>query len=159
MNVLLPRFLAHYGAHICVESRPYPGAIAALRHFQAQGHRLALCTNKPAALSRRLLTALDLDRMFAAMLGGDSLSVRKPDPRHLLEAIAQAGGDPTRACMIGDSVIDLEAARAAGVPIVLVDFGYSQVPVQTLKADAVISHFDELPAVIARLLGAGRAMP
>lgn len=151
MERLYALFLDHYGANICVESALFPGASACLNEFTTAGHALAICTNKPEAMSRRLIETLSLSTLFRANLGGDSLQFKKPDPRHLLETIRLCQGRPERAIMVGDSETDLRAARAAGVPIILVNFGYSETPVEKLGADAVISHFEELPRTIEML--------
>lgn len=152
MQILLQRFLRYYAANIANQSRPFPGVIETLNHFRARDARLAVCTNKPAGLCRTLFAALDLNAYFPVILGGDSLQVRKPDPLHLLETIRQAGGEPARAVMVGDSAADVDAARAAGVPVVAVSFGYTLTPVNTLGADMVIDQFAELIEVLPRLL-------
>lgn len=155
---LFARFIAHYRAHIADSSRPFPGAPEALHILAEAGARLAVCTNKPTALSVALLDALSLSRFFAAVVGSDAADARKPDPRHLHAAIRAAGGEPgTRAVMVGDAAPDAEAARRAGVPLVLVDFGYSDPPAAQLGPDALIHHFEALPQACARLLGACRA--
>jgi phosphoglycolate phosphatase len=149
---LVVRFIEVYRGRIASESRPFPGVEAALDQLAAAGAVLAVCTNKPTDLSNQLLEALGLARRFRAVIGADRAPRRKPDPSHLLHAIAEAGGDPARALMIGDSRADAEAARAAHVPCVLVTFGYTDVPVETLGADLVIEAFADLPAAAARLL-------
>ncbi len=151
ISALLRPFLEFYSANIAVESRPFPGAVEALSVLRRGGAQMAICTNKFEAMSRKLIAALRLEAYFDANLGGDSLPVRKPDPGHLLAAIAQAGGTPDSAVLIGDSRADAGAAKAAGVPVVLVGFGYSDVPVETLEADALIDHFSQLPGVLAAL--------
>lgn len=137
-------FLAYYEAHIADGSQLFPGAAAALDRFHTAGWRLAVCTNKPVHLSRQLLDALGVGERFIAVCGGDSFRCRKPDPRHLLLTIEQAGGLATKAVMVGDSLSDIATAKAALVPVVAVDFGYTEVPVDKLGADIVISHFDRL---------------
>ena len=117
------------------------------------GRAWRLCTNKPGAYARLLLDALGLSPRFAAVVGADDTPARKPDPRHLLHAIAEAGGEPARGLMVGDSLPDVSAARGAHVPVVLVSFGYTETPAAQLGADAVIEHFDALPNVVAKLLG------
>ncbi len=144
-------FLSHYADCLDESTRPWPGAVEALEALAAAGHRLAVCTNKPEAMSRTLLDRLDLARFFRAVLGGDSLAVRKPDPRHLTATIRQAGGAATDAVMVGDSIADVDAARAAGVPVVVVTFGYSRVPASELDADARIGHFDGLIPALERV--------
>ena len=147
----VPIFLDRYAAHICDESRPYEGLVEVLDEL-AEHASLAICTNKPVALAKKLVAALGWDERFAAVLGADSLDVKKPDPRHLSEAILQAGGDLKRAAYVGDSSVDLAAAKAAGVPVVLASFGYRDAPLAELSAaaDAVIDSYAELiPALRA----------
>ena len=145
--------LDHYKAHIADESRPFPNVVAAIDGMRAAGHRLAVCTNKPEAYARLLLEALGLADRFGAIVGGDTLPVNKPDRAPLDRAIADCGGDLARAVMIGDSRTDLLTARAAGIPTVLVDFGYTDVPARDLGAEVVVSDFAEIPAAVARARG------
>lgn len=147
----LPVFLDHYAANIAVGSRPYPGAEAALDELADAGAVLAICTNKPAVLSRALVEALGWSGRFAANLGGDSLGVRKPHPRHVTETLAAAGGDAGGAAFVGDTAIDVAAARAAGVPVIVVGFGFSAIAASELGADAVIDEFAALLPALARL--------
>jgi phosphoglycolate phosphatase len=124
--------------------------------FRAAGARLLVCTNKRTDLSTALLDALGLLDRFDAVVGPDRVSARKPDPAHLIEAIAIAGGWLDRALMVGDSAADVGAARRANVPVVAVSWGYTEIPPVELGADAVIDRFAELPAV-ARVLLKSRA--
>ena len=149
-----PRLLGHYGEHIDVHTRIYDGVPAALDRLAAAGWALGVCTNKPADLAERLLTRLGLRTRFAAMLGADSLPVRKPDPEHLLETIARAGGVRERAVLIGDTVTDRETARAAGVPCVLVRFGPDGAGVAALAPEALLEHYDDLEALLEGLVPA-----
>jgi phosphoglycolate phosphatase len=149
---LFSRFIAAYRGRIAEESRPFDGVAAALDELAAQGARLAVCTNKPTDLSVALLETLDLASRFAAIVGPDAAPAAKPDPRHLMAAITQARGDAARAVMVGDSDADAGAARAAGVPLVLVSFGYTETPAHALSPDVLIDHFDALPAACAGLL-------
>jgi phosphoglycolate phosphatase len=149
---MLAEFLVHYEANIASESRPFPGALTALQRLADAGATLAVCTNKREYLSRLLLQALDMEGYFSAVAGRDTFSVAKPDPGHLKGVIALAGGESSRAVMIGDSDIDLRTAKAAGVPLVLVSFGYAVTPLDWLEAEAVIDHFDQLAARAASLL-------
>lgn len=151
---LLDRFIELYLDRIASESRPFPGVERTLELLAADGARLCVCTNKRTDLSLALLDALDLTSRFAAVVGPDLVSRRKPDKAHLLEAVALAGGDPARAIMIGDSGADTAAARAAGAPCVVVAYGYTETPPAGLGGDALIARFEELPAVVRRLLGA-----
>ena len=154
LQPLFERFIERYNAHIADESRPVPGVVAALETLKAQGAKLAVCTNKLTGLSVSLLDALGLSRLFDAVVGADAAPAAKPDPRHLEAAIAAAGGTKDRAVLVGDAATDAGAARAAGVPLILVSFGYTETPAAELHPDILIDHFDELPDACARLLGA-----
>ncbi|MBU3076476.1 phosphoglycolate phosphatase [Sphingomonas quercus] len=145
----LPIFLTHYAANICVGTRPFDGVETALAALDARGIRLAICTNKPETLARELIGRLGWDGRFAAIVGGDTLPVRKPDPLALTETIARAGGRV--AAFVGDSIADTGAARAAGVPCIALTFGFSDRPPAELGADALIDHFDELLPALAKL--------
>ena len=149
---LLALFLGFYGDNIAHGSRPFPGVAALLAHLRTEQARLAVCTNKSTGLSNKLFEALGMQGEFHAVLGGDALPVKKPDPQHLLETIRMAGGDPARALMVGDSAADIDAARAAGVPSVAVSFGYTLVPVQSLGADLIIDRFEQLIPALPGLL-------
>ena len=155
LDNLMAEFVDIYAGRIAETSRPFPGAVAAIDRFAADGWRLAVCTNKFERHSRLLLSALGIADRFAVIAGQDTYGVRKPDPRHLEETIRAAGGDRRQAVMVGDSEVDVQAARAAGVPVVAVSFGYSQVPVADLAADRIIGHFDELYGAATPLLRAG----
>ena len=144
-------FLRHYRAHLSDLSRPFPGVRETLAALAAENAAMAVCTNKSVEASRHLLRDLELDRFFGAVVGGDSLAVRKPDPEHLAATIRAVGGEPGHAVMVGDSEIDVAAARGLGVPVIAVAYGYTQVPAAELGADAVIERFAELPAAIAAL--------
>jgi phosphoglycolate phosphatase len=148
----LERFLAYYTANIAATSHAFPGLESALTHLSTRGARLAVCTNKQAGLSRQLLGDLRLLERFAALAGRDTFPVCKPHPDHLTGAIRMAGGDPTRAIMIGDSKTDIDTAKAAGIPVVAVTFGYTDVHVRDLGPDAIIEHYDELIPTIERLV-------
>lgn len=150
---LYPVLLDAYGAALAVETRLYDGAEAALDALEATGWRLAICTNKPEGLARALLGALGVLDRFAVLLGADTLPWKKPDPRHLLEAVTRSGGTASRAVLVGDTVTDRATARAAGMPCVLVGFGPGDVA--SLAPEAVIGHFDELPDVLERLVPTG----
>jgi phosphoglycolate phosphatase len=146
-------FIDHYATHIADRSHVFPGLIDALDKLAAQGCVLAVCTNKLEGLSRLLLEALGLTKRFAAIVGQDTFGVPKPDPSVLRRTILAAGGDPAHAVMVGDSETDIRTARAAGVPVVAVDFGYTETPVTELGPDRVISHFDALPEAVFALAG------
>lgn len=142
-------FVEHYEAGMPGRSLPYPGVPAALDRFEAAGFVMAVCTNKFEGMAVRLLTALGMAHRFAAITGQDTFAFRKPDPRHLLETIARAGGDPASSVMVGDSRTDIDTAKAAGIPVVAVDFGYTERHVREFEPSRVISHFDELTPDLA----------
>jgi phosphoglycolate phosphatase len=144
-------FIEHYAVHIADRSRPFPHLEATLDGLAAAGHRLAVCTNKLEWLSVRLLDTLKLSRYFAAICGQDTFGVQKPDPKILRQTILRAGGAPDRAIMVGDSGTDIRTARAAAVPVIAVDFGYSEVPIAELQPDRIIGSFAELPVTIRKI--------
>jgi phosphoglycolate phosphatase len=147
-------FIAHYSAHVADRSQPFPGLIEALDALAASGYRLAVCTNKLERLSVLLLEKLKLANRFAAICGQDTFGIQKPDPEILRRTITAAGGNPQRAIMIGDSSTDIRTARAAGIPVIAVDFGYSENPVSEFAPDRIISHFAQLPLAIGAIFSA-----
>lgn len=152
-DTLHRRFTKHYNATIPGESQPYPGAITALTALRLAGHRLAVCTNKDEALARKLLRSLGMSHHFSVVAGGDTFGVKKPDGRHLRQTIAKAGGVSESSIMIGDSSNDVFAAKDAGVICACVSFGYCDLPLPDLNADAVIDSFNDLtPAYVQSLL-------
>ncbi|MFM9940635.1 MAG: phosphoglycolate phosphatase [Hyphomicrobiaceae bacterium] len=148
---LLGHFLAHYADNIATESHAYPGLERALAHIAARGVAFVVCTNKQEGLSRKLLDELQMTHFFAAIAGRDTFPVYKPHPDHLTGAIRLAGGDPARAIMVGDSDTDIKTARAAGIPVIGVPFGYTDVPIHALDPDIVIDHYDDLERAVERL--------
>jgi phosphoglycolate phosphatase len=153
LEVLYAEYLKDYGVHLADRSRPFPGLDGALDALETAGARFAVCTNKLEWLSVRLLDALKLSPRFAAICGQDTFGVAKPDPEMLRRTIGAAGGDLRRAVMVGDSATDIATAKAAGIPVIAVDFGYTETPVAELGPDHVISHFDALPAAIRAVDG------
>ena len=151
---LFDAFIDDYRAHIADLSRPYDGVVETLDRLAARGAILCVATNKRTDLSVALIEALGLTHHFAAVVGPDVVSARKPSGAHLCEAVLKAGGDPARALMIGDSATDARAARDAPMPCVLVSFGYTDIPVQELDAAGVTDRFDELEPAINRLTAA-----
>ena len=151
---LFDRFIARYRDHIADESRPFPGCEAALDALAAAGAKLCVCTNKPTGLSIRLLEALGLADRFDAVVGADAAPAMKPDPRHLQAAVDAVGGDLTRTILVGDSATDAGAARACRAGLIIVDWGYTEMPAAELEPDVLISSFDQLPAACVRLLAA-----
>jgi phosphoglycolate phosphatase len=149
---LFADFLSHYNAHIVVRTRLYPGVDTALAAFARAGWRQAVCTNKIEGSAKLLIAKLGIAERFAFICGQDTFGVGKPDAKPLLATIAASGGAREQAIMVGDSATDIRTARAAGLPVVAVDFGYTDVPVADLGPDRVISHFDELAEACAALL-------
>ncbi len=147
-----PVLLAAYEQAIDRHTRLYPGAIAAVERLRAAGIATGICTNKPAYLAQELLTRLGVRDLFGCLIGGDTLSVRKPDPAPLLLAIAELGGTPARACLIGDSETDRRTGAACAVPVVLVGFGPEGAGVGRLAPEALLDHYDDLDRVVAPLL-------
>ncbi|CAN7306211.1 phosphoglycolate phosphatase [Rhizobium rhizogenes] len=155
LPALLQRFITHYSETMPGLTEPYPGLLAAMDALKRQGYKLAVCTNKMESLALTLLERLNLTHYFEAVTGGDTFPVRKPNAEHLIGTVDRAGGDLRRTVMIGDSVNDILVARNAGVPSIAVPFGYSDVSVETLGPNRIISHYDELtPALIQGLLAA-----
>jgi phosphoglycolate phosphatase len=154
LDRLFQDFLAHYSEHIADRSRPFPGLTDALDALAANGSRLAVCTNKLEYLSVLLLKQLGLAHRFALICGQDTFGVQKPDPEVLRRTIAAAGGTLRNAIMIGDSLTDIRTARAAGIPVIAVDFGYTDRPVSELGPDRIISRFADLPLAVAELFAA-----
>jgi phosphoglycolate phosphatase len=154
LEVLFGDFLAHYNQHIAVHTRLYPGVEATLAAFAAAGWIQTICTNKMEASARMLMGRLGVAGRFAFICGQDTFGVGKPDPKPLLGTVEAAGGALKRAIVVGDSATDVKTARAAGLPVICVDYGYTAVPAAELGADRVISHFDELEAPVVELMGA-----
>jgi phosphoglycolate phosphatase len=151
---LMKDFIAYYADHIADASRPFEGLETALDDLEAQGFRFAVCTNKLEWLSKLLLDRLDLSRRFAAICGADTFGVAKPDPTILRETVARAGGNLASAIMVGDAGPDVGVARRAGIPVIGVEFGYTDVPIAELKPDRLIGHMRELPGAVGSLIGA-----
>ena len=150
---LTDRFLAHYRVNIAKDSRPFPGVPETLDLLAAQGAGLGVCTNKAQDLTELLLNELKLTRHFPAIFGGGRTPYSKPDPRPVLEVITALKGRPDRAVLVGDSQIDVTAARAAGIPVIVMSYGYTPVPVTELGADAILDDFADLPGIISGLVG------
>jgi phosphoglycolate phosphatase len=145
-------FIDHYAAHIADASRPFDGLESALDELGTRGYRLAVCTNKLEWLSRRLLEELELSGRFSAICGADTFGVSKPDPAILRQTVARAGGQVSSAIMVGDGGPDIGVARRAGVPVIGVGFGYTEVPIADLKPDRLIDHMRDLPAAVESLM-------
>jgi phosphoglycolate phosphatase len=142
------RFLELYEADAVRLTRPYPGVPATLAALRRRGYRTAICTNKPQHATLTVLNGLGLDALFDGVAGGDCFAVKKPDPGHLLGLIHGLGGSAQAAAMVGDNENDAAAAHAAGMPLVLMRYGYARVDPATLGADALLDHFADLPAAL-----------
>jgi len=148
---LFGEFLRRYTARPQRFGAVFAGVDAVLEALARVGVKLGVCTNKPQAPTDRLLAELGLSRHFAAVVGGDSLPVRKPDPAHLLAVLDQLGARQERAVLVGDSGNDVQTAEPIGVPCILVSFGYTRTPASDLGATRVIDHMSELAAALASL--------
>ena len=149
--VAYPPFLDAYEAGIADRSRFFPGVEAAIDDLLAAGWKVAICTNKPERLARILMETLGGLHRFGALLGADSLPVRKPDPEHVLETIRRTEGDASRAVMVGDTVTDRKAAANAGIPCALYAHGFSVDPVESLAPEAIIHDYADAPEILTRL--------
>lgn len=154
-TALVKRFLEIYTPRAAEKTRLFPGARNVLESYRNDGIGLGVCTNKPESITRSILEALDVAHLFGAVIGGDTLEVKKPDPAPLLEALERLGCGPADGLMIGDSGADANAARAAGLPVILVTFGYTQTPAQNLPNDGLVESFRELPAAVEQLAASG----
>ncbi len=148
MEEMFQLFLAYYETRIADDSRLYPGVVEALDALSARGDFFAVCTNKIERPARLLLEKLGVADRFAFICGQDTFGVAKPDPTPLLRTIEASKGKVSRTLMIGDSKTDIATARAAGIPVIAVDFGYTDRPIEEFSPDRVISHFDELPEAV-----------
>lgn len=149
--LLWPTFLEHYRANITRLSEPFDACVPTLSDLKDQGATLAVCTNKAQALAEAVLAGLTLTKHFSAVVGGDVLGVKKPDAHHLTETIKKAGGNPTRAIMIGDAWTDERAARAAQLPFVFVSFGYGTLTGQPYDRLRSIDHWRDMQQALSEL--------
>lgn len=149
---LFEEFLADYVEHIVDHSSPFPDVVETLERLAARGAILCVATNKRTDLSEVLLEKLNLTRHFAAIVGPDKVTARKPSGAHLIEAVRMAGGDPAMAVMVGDAAPDTGAARDAGMPCIVCTFGYSPVPPAELGGTVLIDRFEDLEAALNRLI-------
>lgn len=148
-----PVLLAAYAEGIDTHTRLYDGAVAALEALRSRGFLLAVCTNKPEGLAETLLRRLGVREMFGAMVGADTLPVRKPDAAPYVESVRRAGGVVARSMLVGDTETDRKTGLAVGVPVALVTFGPEGHGIARLEPEALLHHFDELPALAERMLG------
>jgi phosphoglycolate phosphatase len=144
-------FIDYYAAHIADASRPFEGLESALDDLSSRGFRFAVCTNKLEWLSKRLLDQLGLSARFAAICGADTFGVAKPDPAILQQTVARAGGEISSSIMVGDAGTDIGVARRAGVPVIGVSFGYTEIPIADLKPDRLIARMGELAGAVEAL--------
>lgn len=147
-----PVLLAAYAGAIDTHTQLYPGAVKAVQSLRDAGFALAICTNKPAGLAETLTQRLGIRDLFGALIGADTLPVRKPDPAPLFEAISRVGGTPSRAVLIGDTQTDRDTGRAAGVSVALVTFGPEGSGVARMQPDALLDHYDDLAALVGRMM-------
>lgn len=144
LNDFFDLFVSHYGKNMPGRSQAYDGLSEALERLRSTGMRFAICTNKHEGMAQSLMEKLGMSDQFVTLTGGDTFPFKKPDGRHILETIKLADGDLSRTIMIGDSINDIAAAKNAGVPSIGVPFGFSDVPIEELEPDAIISHYDQL---------------
>jgi phosphoglycolate phosphatase len=151
-------FIDYYADHIADASRPFEGLESALDDLTARGYRFAVCTNKLEWLSKLLLDRLGLSARFSAICGADTFGIAKPDPAILRQTVARAGGEMSSTVMVGDAGPDIGVARRAGVPVIGVEFGYTEVPIAELGPDLLIGHMRELPAAVEILMAAPKSI-
>lgn len=151
LEELFANFLVDYEENICVDTVLFDGVLDALSEFEQDGWKLAVCTNKMEHLAVKLLKSLEIFDRFAAVTGGDTFIMRKPDPAHIIKTIEMAGGRADAAVMVGDSITDINGAKAGNIPVVAVTFGYTDTPVEELSPDRVISHYRELKEAVIGL--------
>ena len=148
LEQLVAMFVTQYRACATDQTRPYPQVVEALQSIQSMSIPMGVCTNKPEALTRQILDGLDLSTYFSSVVGGDTTSTRKPDPQPLLACLHGLATKPASCLMIGDSTHDVLAARAAGLPVAVVPWGYRSVPVEDLGADFVLNNLLLIPDLI-----------
>ncbi|MDA0664175.1 MAG: phosphoglycolate phosphatase [Proteobacteria bacterium] len=144
-------FSTYYGRDASTLTTLYPGVRETLDRLRDSGHRMAVCTNKPAKPAMAVLEAFGLTEYFAAVAGGDTFPVRKPSPGHLLGTLAMMQSDPEHAVMVGDSPSDVQVALNAAVPVIAVAYGYRRIPAEDMGADILIDTFDQIPDALLKL--------
>ncbi len=149
LDLLHRRLLDYYEGHLAIHTAPFPGAVAALDQLAARGVTMGIMTNKLEHFARAILDALGLTDRFAAIIGGDTLGIAKPSPVPIQALVERCGGGT--AAFVGDSIFDVQAAKAAGLPVVACSFGFLSQPVETLGGDAIIDGYGDLIPTLARL--------
>jgi phosphoglycolate phosphatase len=148
LSAVTREFVRYYEADPVSHTVAFDGVNDVVARFDGLGLKQGVCTNKFEKPSRVILEHLRLMPPIADVAGADTFPVRKPDPRHILMLVERMGGDPARTVMIGDSIHDVEAAHAAGLPAVLVSWGYTVKPASELGAQTVIQRFGDLPQAL-----------
>jgi len=148
LDVLFMRFIDFYINNIAVDSKPFDGCVDLLEKCQARGMKLGVCTNKMETLAVKLLAELDMLKYFAAIIGLDTINIAKPDPAPYRETVKRIGGNIHNSIMVGDSKTDILTAKAANVPVIALTFGYSDEPIETLGADYVLDHYNEMAEIL-----------
>lgn len=149
LDALAKRYLEFYEPHCADLTVAFPGTIDCLKQLREDGYPLAVCTNKPYAATLEILAGLGLAEFFQVVIGGDTLpGIKKPDPRHLQAALEELDVSEAQAVMIGDNANDVNAAKGAGIPVIVCRFGYTKGPAENLQGDLIIDHFDDLAATI-----------
>ena len=143
-ELLRLRFLEIYDNCLLNKTDFYPNVLQSLKDLKKMDFTLAICSNKPELLAKRIIDGLDGSSFFDRITGGDTYEYRKPDPRHLINTILETGKKVEAAIMIGDSDNDINCAKKANIPSIAVNFGYSKVPVESLKPDLVMSDYINL---------------
>ena len=138
------RFLEIYDDCLLNETHFYENALEALEELKQNNFTLAICTNKPESLAKKIINGLNTSHYFEIITGGDTFNYRKPDPRHLANTILKAGVNIEQAIMVGDSINDIECAKSINVPSIVVNFGYSKIPVKNLEANIIMSNYKDL---------------
>ena len=151
LDALTVEFIETYVPNCAVLSRPFSGVIETLDTFANSGYRMAVCTNKPQAPSETILTELVLMQYFEVVVGGDFFPMRKPDPQHLLGTLQLMDAPENPAIMVGDSYNDVASARNAGIPVIVVTYGYTTTPAHELGGDILVDHFSDIVTAVARL--------
>jgi phosphoglycolate phosphatase len=151
LTAVTREFVRYYEADPVSHTIAFAGVAEVVGRFDGFGLKQGVCTNKFERPSRMILEHLRLMPPIADVAGADTFPVRKPDPKHILMLVERMGGMPGRAVMIGDSIHDVEAAHGAGLPAVLVSWGYTATPAGELGAEAVIDRFDALPEALGRI--------